>query len=99
MGARGNGAFSLLPNTSTFPGIRIAIKMDMIEKLTSFPLTEQLRTRALAPTSHPGASSPFSTILNQEMNTLAPLETMVLNYLIKTIEFVSSLIPFGISMK
>jgi len=60
----------------------------MIEKLTNYLLTEQFRTRTLNPPSRPGVSSPFNSLLHQEMETLDPLETMAFNYLIKTIEFI-----------
>jgi soluble lytic murein transglycosylase-like protein len=62
----------------------------MIEKLTNYHLTERFGQRASIPSSLSSVDSPFNTLLNQEMNAPASLETIALNYLIKTIELMLS---------
>ena len=71
-------------------GIRIAIKLDMIEKLTNYGLTGNLDQKVTVPSTFSGAASPFHNILNNEMNASASLEKMVVDFLIKTIESILS---------
>jgi soluble lytic murein transglycosylase-like protein len=62
----------------------------MITKLTNYNLTERLGQKTSVSSFLSDTASPFNTILNQEMNAPAPLESIVLDFLIKTIESILS---------
>ncbi len=58
----------------------------MIERLTNYGLSGSLDPRMNTPFSVSDPASSFQNLLNNELNPSAPLEKMVLNFLIKTIE-------------
>ena len=62
----------------------------MIKKLTSYSQTGYLDQRGSIPSSFSGSESVFNNVLKNEMGPSASLEKIVLNYLIKTIEFILS---------
>jgi soluble lytic murein transglycosylase-like protein len=62
----------------------------MIEKLTTFKLPGSLEQRVNTPSHLSGGASSFNTYLNQEINTPASLEKIVLDFLMKTIESILS---------
>jgi hypothetical protein len=58
----------------------------MIEKMTPYLMTGYLEQKPLSSFPISTASSPFNQILSHELGSQDPLETLFLNYLIKTIE-------------